>query len=175
MSVYLFTFASDGCPALPATAANRPRNKVRGIRGFQHSGERMTARYGDDMQDASAGFDSNHQRKLIDIIIDTQARRTFRCFGVATDATQLHALIAWVNGRDPAVLRAAVESSLVRGMNREFGRRTWFSEVAGQKRVRNRTHFDYLVESFLPKHAGLVWTASGGFLRSASRPACRAG
>jgi len=175
MSVYLFTYHAHGPDAQDSHShslmtPDRPQGYAYRGCGIETASSRLAKRYRNHMRSAEVTFDPDHQRKLIDLIIDSQPKQTFRCLGIATDATHLHALVAWVNGREPAALRAAIRSPVTRGMNQEFGRQQWLSE-GDQKRVRNRTHFDYLVESFLPKHSGLVWTAYGGFVRSVARRA----
>jgi hypothetical protein len=130
-------------------------------------------------------FNDDHQRKLIDLVVDSQATLGFRCFGVSIDHSHLQTLVAWDDRRDPLRLATAIRESLNRGMQYEFGLSTWLAgqgelaeqgELAGQgelaaegeqKRVRNRTQFDYLVETYFPKQAGIVWTRCNGFYRMA--------
>lgn len=167
MSVYLLTFHAYG----PRNPAGEPRFVLRND-APSAPGPRnrlpLADRYRQTVEQREVAFDADHQRKLIDIVMDFQRRGEYRAFGVAADDANVHALVAWTAARDAVDMRAAIKAALERGLNREFGRGAWLGEGGGARRVRNRTQFDYLLDTYLPKHCGLVWTAGQGFVREAA-------
>ncbi|HEX3599315.1 MAG TPA: hypothetical protein VHU84_04190 [Lacipirellulaceae bacterium] len=84
---------------------------------------------------------------------------------MATESTHLHVLVSWTLDRKWDVVRAKLRESLSRRLNREVGRRLWFSKSPSRKRVKDRQHFNYLVEVYLPKHSGWKWTEGVGAFR----------
>lgn len=119
-------------------------------------------------------FDADHQRRLVDAAIDGQQQAGYRCFAVVADHQLVHVLVGWEGDREPDTVRRRLSGLLVEALSAEFGARAWFSELGREKRVRNRTHFDYLVRSFFPKQRGLVWTCASptrqGPIRRGPRP-----
>lgn len=158
MPVSLMEFHAAG----PMSADGEPRFVLRN-RESRPSRLPLAERYRQAIEEREVAFNADHQRRLLDIVVDRQTLDGYRCFGVAVDDQKLLVLVAWTTGRDTVDLRAAIKSALARGMNREFGRQVWLGEGGGAKRVRNRTQFDYLVNTQLPSRGGLVWTAARGF------------
>lgn len=160
MPVYLFTSYAEG----PRSADGQPRFVLRNEPTPPRRGRRLplaeSYRQAIDAQEVL--FDGDHQRRLMDTVMDEQHRERFRCFGVAADETRLHMLVAWDDGRSAADVQASIRGALVRGLNREFGRRAWLAPEGNAKRVRNRTQFDYLLENYLPHTGQLSWTATTG-------------
>ncbi|MEM6329672.1 MAG: hypothetical protein AAF790_05425 [Planctomycetota bacterium] len=158
MPVYLLSFeayghASDEAEAPRFVLRNDwpPRDRVP-----------LAERYRQAIEDHRVEFDADHRRKLIDLVMDAQPRHAYRCFGVGAGPTRLHAVLAWDDRRDAVTLRSAIRSAVGRGMNREFGRQPWLGEGGATKRVRNRTQFGYLLDTYLPKQTSERWTAGAG-------------
>jgi hypothetical protein len=122
----------------------------------------MADRYRRNAKEDPVQFDEGIQKILID---ETLIAATFQRFSVdhiATDPTHLHVLDHWDDARAFERIRDGLRSSLTRRLNREFRKRSWFSESASRKRVRDREHFDYLVETYLPDHPGWKWSPERG-------------
>ncbi len=162
MPVSLLSFHTIG----PRTADGEPRLVLRRQRRST-SRLPLAERYQQAIEHQDVQLDADHQRKLVDIVMDCQQRHDYRCFAVAADENQVLALVAWDDERAAVDIRAAIKASLSRGMNQEFGRQTWLGDGGGHKRVRNRTQFDYLSETYLPQRAALVWTCRRGFVAPA--------
>jgi len=47
--------------------------------------------------------------------------------------------------------------SLFLGRSTGITGRKWFAEGGSNKRVKDRKHFDHLIETYLPKQRGLFW------------------
>ena len=103
-------------------------------------------------------FTADHQRKLVDTVIDSQGVAGYRCFGVVAQRQRMHLLVAWEGKSAPETIRSQIKGAVTTAMNAEFGPRAWLSQIGRDKRVRNRTHFEYLITSFFPKQRGLMWT-----------------
>ena len=162
MSVYLITFHAFG----PRNESGEPRFVLRDAKERPATPRQrlpLAERYARAIADREVNFDADHQRLLVDTLIDTEARLGYRCLGAAADAWDVHAVVAWTTRQSAIDLRSAIKSSLGQRLDREFGRQAWFGPGGGAKRVRNRTQFDYLLQTFLPKRGGLVWTAYRGF------------
>lgn len=78
---------------------------------------------------------------------------------MAFEVTHGHLLLSWRDETPmPEVFRKTKNL-----MSRELGlhcqpkRKNWFSGSGSKQRVKDRKHFDHLMQSYLPKHSGLVW------------------
>ncbi|MEM1305789.1 MAG: hypothetical protein AAGG46_12885, partial [Planctomycetota bacterium] len=205
MPVYLFTYQAYGHADGHAYGSRKPaRDRARFGRGEKvlPANVSLATWRRQQWQQQDVRFTGDHQRRLIDVVIDTQHRQAFRCFGVAAGGTSLHVLVAWDDDRQPSAMRGRIKSALTRGMNKEFGRRPWLadnrlsdgglsdgglsdeassdeassdgglsqgpsgngppSSGGGCKRVRNRAHFNHLVDRYLVERRGLVWTYRAG-------------
>ncbi|MEM8865980.1 MAG: hypothetical protein AAGF31_10600 [Planctomycetota bacterium] len=177
MSVYQFTYHAFGS-LTPEGEQHRfvLRNQPPAKRQLP-----LAERYRLAIEERETFFNTDHQRKLIDIVMDFQAKESYRCFGVAADDTRVQAVVAWTTGVSSVDMRSAIWAALGRGMNREFGRQPWLCDVAirrdgDAKRIRNRTQFDYVLDCYLPEQAcqqqtGMVWTARQGFVGGLARTA----
>jgi hypothetical protein len=125
----------------------------------------MAANYRAKMAEDAVSFDAEVQRHLIEEAIVASGYQQFRCHFLATESTHLHALVSWKMARTWEVIRAKLRESLTRRLNREIERRDWFSKSPSRKRVRDRKHFDYLMQTYLPKHSGLKWCEGRGIFQ----------
>jgi hypothetical protein len=157
MPCYLFTYHAYGT-WLP----DRKRGYVKRREGILPTDTREGARYRAAMKESAAEFDSRAQQALIDAIIESQARQSFLAHYVATDPTHGHVLVSWRDDREWLHVRSIVKGSISRFMKQECDERTWLSEGASRKRVKDRAHFDYLVMRYLPSHRGWKWCPERG-------------
>ncbi|HEX5472412.1 MAG TPA: hypothetical protein VFW73_11020 [Lacipirellulaceae bacterium] len=99
---------------------------------------------------------------LIDETIVAGDFQKFRCHYLANEPTHFHALVSWTIARNWETVRAKLRESLTRRLNKEIERREWFSKSPSRRQVKDRAHFVYLVEEYLPKHSGLKWREGVG-------------
>ena len=154
MSVYLFTFH-----AYRSWNADNPRGYVRRGQGMFSPDVTQAHRYDQHAKQPPMLFEETHQRVMLWIVSDACQRRGWRLHQIACESTHIHVLVSWKN----FLHWEQVSSKLKNLMSRELGRRLslpgrrWFSTKGSRKRVRDRRHFEYLMQRYLPGHHGLVW------------------
>jgi len=156
MPCYLFTYH-----AYRSWMPDRKQGFVRRGKGVVPPDEELSRQYRDDAKQEQAGFDSQLQLLAIDELQVAFAYQQCRGHCIATDATHIHVLVSWRGDRPWKRIRSGLKSSLTRRFNRELQRRKWFVDSASRKRVKDRSHFDYLVDQYLPSHRGWKWREDG--------------
>jgi REP element-mobilizing transposase RayT len=152
MPCYLFTFH-----AYLSWLPDRKRGYVKRKRGILPCDPEMARRYREAAKEDPVWFDEEIQRLLInEALVASQFQKT-RVHVVATDPSHVHELLSWRDRRSWETLRESAKSSLTRRLNKELGKRRWFIEGGSRKRVRDRDHFEYLINVYLPDHIGLKW------------------
>jgi len=160
MPCSLFTYHAYG-----SWMPDRKQGYVKRHQGVLPQDLPMHRLYKKAMTEESVEFFSEHQRCAIESLIKSQTPQRFELHYIATDASHLHALLAWRDERNVVAMRGLVKGSVSRALNDAIHRRTWFSEGGSRKQVRNREHFDFLMEVYLPKHSGWKWSVAKGFHR----------
>jgi REP element-mobilizing transposase RayT len=154
MAVYHFTIHAYG-----TWRADNPRGYVHHDDGLLPP-DPIIAR----ARDAAANFDTMEfnepiQRLLIRAAWETCRRRGWRLHAVGTDPTHIHLLVSWIE----FLLWSNVFNRLKNGMSYMLGKeigprgRRWFVRGGSRKRVVERGHFDYLMNTYLPDHRGVFW------------------
>jgi hypothetical protein len=156
MPCYLFTYHGYGT-WLP----DRKQGFVKRKLGILPPNQEEAAAYRAVMGGV-AEFDSQVQLVLIDSIVDSQLKQSFTAHCIATDSTHVHVLLSWPDERAWLHMRSIVKSSLSRRLKRGCGDRTWLSEGASRKQVKDRANFDYLIIRYLPRHRGWKWSPERG-------------
>jgi hypothetical protein len=157
MPCYLFSFH-----AFASWMPDRKRGYTKRKKGYLPQDKDMARRYRENMKEDRASFDEEIQRALIEESIIACKHQKMRLHHIGSDESHLHDLVSWKDGRNWSRLRASLRSSLTRRLNTQFGKRTWFSESASRKRVRNQPHFNCLDEEYLPDHPGLKYSENRG-------------
>jgi len=154
MSVYLFTFH-----AYRSWNADNPRGFVQQGKGIQAPNVKLARYYDQRAEQPPVLFEQFHQRVLIWTAFDVCDRRGWRLHFVATEPTHVHILVSWRSPQPWGDVRKRLKNvaSLTLGRKLQQPGRKWFSRKGSRKRVRNRAHFDHLVNQYLPKHGGLRW------------------
>jgi len=115
------------------------------------------------MTDTETEFDEAQQLTIIDELRVAAGFQAYRVHYVATEPTHIHVLVSW---KDEAVFftkfRAGIRQSVTRRLTREFGQRHWLSEGGSRRKVFTQEHFDYLVQTYLPRHGGWKWSENRG-------------
>jgi len=140
MPCYLFTYH-----AYASWMPDRDEGFVRRGEGVLPADEERARLYRRAAREQPVVFTSRVQLLLVDEVRVASVHQGLRVHYVSTESTHVHALVSWHDDRPWQNLRRNLKSSLTRRLNRELGRRTWFSENASRKRVKDEGHFDYLV------------------------------
>jgi hypothetical protein len=157
MPCYLFTYHAYG-----TWMPDRKQGYVKRKRGILPCDPREAAAYRAVMNESVAELDSQVQITAIDSIVDSQVKQSFATHFVATDTTHVHALVSWRDDRTWLHLRSIIKGSNSSRLKCDCGDRTWLSEGASRKRVKDRSHFDYLITKYLPSHRGWKWAPERG-------------
>jgi hypothetical protein len=154
MPVYLITLH-----AYRTWGPDKQRGFVRKGKGIQPPSEELARMYDGQAGDDPVSFTPELQRILIAGAFDICARREWRLHAVGTDPTHGHFLISQPGFMDWQAVRDKLESVLSLFLGRATGQpgRSWFVAQGSRKRVADRDHFDYLVNTYLPGQRGLFW------------------
>lgn len=158
MPVYLLTFHAHG-----TWMPDKPKGYVRRGKGIQPTDPAMAMHYRARQQHPIISFDRSIQQALIAITQQACECQLLRLHGIATDTSHIHILISWSDRSKPiARIRQNLKQSLTRQLNERIRRAQWFSRGGSQKRVSDREHYDYLMNTYLPSHRGLGWFEGQG-------------
>jgi len=157
MPCYLFTYHGYGT-WLP----DHPQGYVRRKEGVLATDVRMAERYRSNQCEKTAEFDPSIQRTMIDAVVGACLHQGLRGHATATDPSHVHVLVSWHSDRSWQLVRRQLRSSITRKLNLDIERRSWFSKQPSRKRVKDRSHFEYLLQTYLPRHRGLKWSEDRG-------------
>ena len=152
MPSYLFTYH-----AYSSWMPDRERGYVQRGKGVLPADREKARQYRAAARQPEARFDSNVQQLVISELQTAWIHQRCRGHFIATDSTHVHVLVSWRDERLSRRIRSGLKSSLTRRLNRDVRRQVWFSDGASRKRVRDRFHFRYLVNEYLPSHPGWKW------------------
>jgi hypothetical protein len=154
MAVYLFTYH-----AYRSWDADNPRGYVRKGQGILAPDAAVALQYNRSAIEPPVLFSAEHQQVLLWILVDACRRREWRMHRVAGEPSHVRVLVSWRDFLSWQKVRDKLKNLMSLELGRQFsaqGRR-WFSKGASRKRVRDRRHFEYLMNIYLPRHGGLVW------------------
>jgi REP element-mobilizing transposase RayT len=154
MPVYLFTLHS-----YRSWNPDNPRGFVRRGEGVRPTDDGMALAYANAASEPPFLFGDCEQSVLHWIVWDLCQRRAWRLHTIAFDPSHVHILLSWRDETPmPQVFRKTKNL-----MSRELGlrcrpkRKHWFGKFGSKQRVREQAHFDHLINSYFPRHRGLVW------------------
>ncbi len=159
MPYYLFTWHTYG-----SWLPDRPQGYVHWSRGREQTNIALAQRYRQQQKETTVSLTEELQREVIAELVETAPLISFRLHFVATDATHVHVLTSWQDGRGWERLRRSIRRSLSVRLNRQR-RRKWFSRGGNTRRVESRKHFEHLIEHYLPSHHGWKWCERRGLFR----------
>jgi len=157
MPCYLFTYH-----AYLSWMPDRPEGFVRRGEGVLPPSEKDAAAYRRQATHDEVHFDEQKQRLVIDTVLEACTHIDCTPHYIVTELTHVHVLASWPGDVDWSKKRASIKKAITIAMSRTYGRRPWLSENASRKRVRDREHFEHLVQTYLPRHGGLKWSPQRG-------------
>lgn len=166
MPCYLFTFHGYGT-WLP----DREQGYVERGRGLLPANGPLARVYHKNAAEDAVLFKAAEQQAVIESVLDARPHQSFRAHYVATEPTHVHVLISWTDDRDWTYVRKSVRTSIVRNLNAAFARRRWLAEGGSRRRVKDRSHFEHLIVTYLPAHRGWKWSEDSGLFRNATSDA----
>jgi hypothetical protein len=154
MAVYHFTIH-----AYRSWRPDNPRGCVHHTDGLLPPDPEMAKWY-----DSHAKFGQIDFEKEIQLILSREVhaichRRHWRLHAIGNEETHLHALVSWKEFIQSAKVVAQLKGALSHHLGQVIGPpgRKWFSRGASEKRVHDQSHFDFLVNTYLPSHSGIFW------------------
>lgn len=104
-------------------------------------------------------FDEKVQRLLYRGTSEICRNRNWRFHGGASDPTHFHVLVSWIEFVSCQDVLARMKNllSYILGQEIRPRGRKWFVRGGSKRRVKDRGHFDYLLDKYFPDHRGLVW------------------
>ena len=157
MPCYLFTYHAHG-----SWLPDHPRGSVKRGQGVQPANHRMAALYAQNLKQRAVNFEAAIQQLIIDAVIEACNAQDCCCHFIATDRMHVHVLTSWSSTRLWQIIRKQLRYNATQRLNKAIGRQDWFSKSPSRKQVRNLAHFDYLMQTYLPRHAGLKWCEKRG-------------
>jgi len=154
MAVYHFTLH-----AYRSWNADNPRGYVKHDQGIQSPDAARADFYNSQALQEAILFADEHQRVMAWIVADACGRRNWRMHALACELTHVHILVSWRTFQEWQSVRAKLKNlmSLELGKYFQSPGRKWFAREGSRNQVRNRRHFNHLMDRYFPKHRGLVW------------------
>jgi hypothetical protein len=99
------------------------------------------------------------QGLMIRAAIESCRRQGWRLHGSGSDVTHMHFVLSWPEFQDCDEVIRRLKNGLSYVLGRDVGPRgrKWFVRGGSKKRVKDKAHFDHLLETYFPDHPGVYW------------------
>jgi hypothetical protein len=154
LAVYHFTIH-----AYRSWRPDNPRGYVHHTDGLLPTDEEMARWYDHHAKFGRMNFEHEIQLLLTREMHAICLRNAWRLHAIGNEETHLHGLVSWKDFIESGEVVRRLKGALSHHLGKQIGPpgRKWFSRGASEKRVKDREHFDYLVETYLPSHSGVFW------------------
>jgi len=156
MAVYLFTLH-----AYRSWMPDHRRGYVRRGQGILKSDTQQKRAYEARAVHDRMIFDNDLCRQIAQAVPELCRKRRWRLHGMAVVWTHLHVVVSWRPFVEARRARALLKHAItIRLRDHRGGQRKWLAGGGSVKRVRDRRHLDYLLQSYLPAHrryGGVRW------------------
>ena len=154
MPVYLFTFH-----AYRSWMPDRRQGYVVRGEGILPPDKDAADNYRNRAKHDLIEFDDAMGWAVIDETATLCEEEEWTLYETTADKTHVHILVGWRSEAKRDAVAKRLKQRLGRALSVEKNRPgPWFSRGKGNKRVRNRKHFDYLLTKYLPKHGPIRYT-----------------
>ncbi len=154
MPVYVFTFH-----AYRSWMPDRPRGYVRRNVGLLPPDPQAARRYALRAKHAEVHFDEQHCWRLVDAAGEVCAEQHWELYEATAVPSHTHLLVGWRSAEPWKSVSNRLKRRLGAALSKLLNRPgPWFSRGSSRKRVRNRAHFQHLMEKYLPQHGPIRWT-----------------
>lgn len=166
MPIYLFTFHAYG-----TWQPDRAQGFVQQGKGRQPVNRSLAVAYKQAMKHPPYGFNQGAQYKLIEKLHRIAETDRLIIYAAIADILHLHVMVGWDDERVYSKVRGRIKNLLSLHLSRlnETKGRPWFVKESSRKRVQNEPHFEYLINTYLPKHRGWQSYESRGWVEPPSR------
>jgi REP element-mobilizing transposase RayT len=154
MAVYFITLY-----AYRSWRPDHRRGYVRRDEGILPPDPQRAAEYDAKATQEPVEFTTEMQNVMIAGAFDICVHRDWRLHAMGFENNHTHLLVSWHDFTPWLEVRAKLKNLLSLFLGRlvnEQGRK-WFVGGGSRKRVKDRQHFDYLVETYIPKHSQAKW------------------
>ncbi|MEM6561670.1 MAG: hypothetical protein AAF656_08720 [Planctomycetota bacterium] len=160
MPVYHFTIH-----AYASWMPDRPEGFYHYRHGYQPADENLDFLYRDRQRQPRPTFDEQHQKSLIESLLETFPFKRVDGYAIATDPTHVHTVCGWRDERTGETLRERLKHAMSLRLNKEFEHRTWFSRGGDITKIENDEHLAHVCDVYLPDHVGWKWDRYRGWYR----------
>lgn len=161
MPVALFSYHSYG-----SWLPNRKQGYVERHKGIQEPNGKLATIQRRLLKHEPFLFDGEVQRILIERFITICREEDYRAHAAATEPSHIHVLVGWRDFKMPQKkVGARIKNLLSLHLSRKSGKMgyDWFSRGQSREQVTSRSHFEHLVNVYLPKHRGVFWSEQTGW------------
>jgi REP element-mobilizing transposase RayT len=152
MPVYFFSFH-----AYRSWLPDHRRGYTQRGKGYQAPDPAKAREYEERAKHEKSVFTDDIVRALIEELVQSCPKIACRLHGAGSDETHIHGLVSWKYQRGWMSVRKSLKTSLTKRLNRIQNQQLAFSRAGSRKHVRERRHFDHLMETYLPEHRGWAW------------------
>jgi REP element-mobilizing transposase RayT len=167
--VYFFTFHG-----YRTWMPDHPRGYTRRGEGYLKPDEEMAEFYEEESaSEEESIFDAPLAKALIEELQIACRHQGVHLHAAGTELSHIHALVSWRSEKTWLQVRNALKISLSLRLKREGNQALntsrndtiiKLSRGGSRKRVENRAHFDYLMQTYIPKHKGPKWFEDRGWV-----------
>jgi REP element-mobilizing transposase RayT len=153
MAVYLFTYHAYG-----SWMPDRPQGFVRTGQGVLPPDPELAQRYRRLAVDEMVHFDARMRQCIVAGSRNICESKGWHLHRVEVIESHAHLLVSWRSFQEWKSVRNTLKRCLGAELSKAFDKKgPWFSRGSSRKRVRDRKHFDHLVQHYLPNHNGTFW------------------
>jgi REP element-mobilizing transposase RayT len=154
MPVYLFTFH-----AYRSWMPDRPQGYVRPGQGVLPQDPKMSQHYARRAKHDEVRFDATQRWRLVDEAGEVCARQGWEIYEATATRSHTHLLVGWRTDAKWKDVSNRLKRRLGYALSMLANRPgPWFSRGSSRKRVRDREHFEHLLQTYLPKHGPICWS-----------------
>ena len=158
MAVYLFTFH-----AYRSWMPDNRRGFVRRGKGIQPPDATRAKRYHARARCDRMTFNDAVGEQIIMALQETCERKQWKLLAVVVVWTHVHLIVSWREFHDMKRVRAVLKRAVTVRLRDVIGRHCkWLAAGGSIRRVRDRKHYDHLMQRYLPAHhryGGRQWYA----------------
>jgi hypothetical protein len=129
-------------------------------KGYQPPSEERARQYDENAKQEPVTFDSEIQKEILLLAHSICGDEGWRLEAVGFDPTHAHLVLAWRRFNRWEEVDRRLKNLLALKLNRAHqtpGKRWFVRGRSAPRRVKEQTHLDYLLETYLPDHPGLFW------------------
>jgi hypothetical protein len=153
MAVYLFTYHAYG-----TWMPDRPQGFVRKGKGLLPPNVDLARKYRQRASHEIVQFDPFMRQTMVDSALHICADKGWQLHRVEVIASHVHLLVSWRQFTEWKSVSNTFKRCLGIELSKALNRKgPWFSRGCSRKRVRDRKHFDHLIQHYLPRHNGTFW------------------